>query len=169
MLSDRIAGAFTFKREVFAEVENDPSFTSTAWLIVIVVGFLNQLGSHAGQGATKWILGAVLGTVGVVIGFAVAAMVISIVGKSVFNAQVTFDELVRTLGLAYVWNVIGFIGVLAGFSSALSCLLWPVLFHGRDWLDRIAGRPCHHRGDPGIDRCCCSRDWRPALTLTISI
>ena len=130
MLSDRIAGAFTFKREVFAEVENDPSFTSTAWLIVIVVGFLNQLGSHAGQGATKWILGAVLGTVGVVIGFAVAAMVISIVGKSVFNAQVTFDELVRTLGLAYVWNVIGFIGVLAGFSRALSCLLWPVLFLG---------------------------------------
>jgi hypothetical protein len=130
MLSDRIAGAFTFKREVFAEVENDPSFTSTAWLIVIVVGFLNQLGAHAGQGVARWIIGAVLGTVGVVIGFAVAAFVISFVGKSVFNAQVTFEELVRTLGLAYVWNVIGFIGVLAGFSTALSCLLAPVLFLG---------------------------------------
>ena len=130
MLSNRIAGAFTFNRAVFAEVENDSSFTSTAWLIVIVVGFLNQLGAYAGEGVAQWILGAVLGTVGVVIGFAVAAFVISLVGRAVFNAQVSFDELVRTLGLAYVWNVIGFIGVLGGFSTALACLLSPVLIIG---------------------------------------
>lgn len=127
MLTNRIAGAFTFKREVFAEVENDPSFTSTAWLIVIVVGFLNQLGAYAGEGVGKWILGAILGTVGVVVGFAVGAFVISLVGRSVFNAQVSFDELVRTLGLAYVWNVIGFLGIFSGF---LSCILAPVLFLG---------------------------------------
>jgi len=62
-----------------------------------------------------------------VVGFAVGAFVISWVGKTFFNADVTFEEMVRTLGLAYVWNVVGFIGVLSVFSGALSCVLAPVM------------------------------------------
>ncbi len=38
MLMDRIVGAFTFRRQVYAEVENDTSFTTTAWIIVAIVG-----------------------------------------------------------------------------------------------------------------------------------
>jgi len=45
----------------------------------------------------------------------------------VFNADVTFEEMVRTLGLAYVWNVIGVIGIITAFSSALACVLAPVM------------------------------------------
>jgi hypothetical protein len=45
----------------------------------------------------------------------------------VYKADVTFDELVRTLGLAYVWQVVGVLGVLSAFSTALSCLLAPVM------------------------------------------
>jgi hypothetical protein len=37
-----------------------------------------------------------------------------------------FDELIRTLGLAYVWRVIGILGVLTAFSDSLSCILGPV-------------------------------------------
>ena len=128
MLTDRIIAAFTFRREVYAEVERDITFTQTAWLLVIVVGFLNQLGSQASPNLIKWLLGAVLGTIGVVIAFAVGAFVINWVGRTVFNADVTFEELVRTLGLAYVWNIVGVVGVLAGFSDALACLLAPVTF-----------------------------------------
>ena len=47
MLTDRILGAFSFRRSVYADVERDASFTSTAWLLVIVVAFLNQLGARA--------------------------------------------------------------------------------------------------------------------------
>jgi len=128
MLTDRIIGAFTFRREVYREVETDTTFTQTAWLLVLVVAFLNQLGARASGNLIKWLIAAVLGTVGVVIGFAVGAFIISWVGRTVFNADVTFEELVRTLGLAYVWNVVGVVGVLAGFSNALSCLLAPVTF-----------------------------------------
>ncbi len=127
MLTDRIMGAFTFRRSVYAEVEQDTSFTSTAWLIVVVVAFLNQLGARASSNLIAWIGGAIIGTVFVVAGFAVAALVIAWVGRELFKASVTFEELVRTLGLAYVWNVIGFIGVLAAFSGALSCILGPVV------------------------------------------
>ena len=127
MLTERIMGAFTFRKGIYAEVEQDASFTSTAWLLVVVVAFLNQLGTKASGDIVNWLVRAVVGTVFAVIGFAVGAFVISWVGKSLFHADVTFEEMVRTLGLAYVWNVVGFIGVISAFSGALSCVLAPVM------------------------------------------
>jgi hypothetical protein len=127
MLTERIIGAFTFRRGVYAEVESDTTFTQTAWIIVVVVTFLNQLGSNASSNFIGWLAGAVIGTIFGVIGFAVGALVINWVGRAVFNADVTFDELVRTLGLAYVWQIVGFLGVISAFAPALSCLLAPVI------------------------------------------
>jgi hypothetical protein len=127
MLTDRIIGALTFKKEVYAEVENETSFTSTAWLIVVVVAFLNQLGTQSAGGIGGRIVAAIIGTVFAVGGFALAALVISLVGRQLFNADVTFDEMVRTLGLAYVWNIIGVVGIISVISQALVCVLTPVL------------------------------------------
>ena len=50
MLMNRIIGAFTFRKGVYAEVESDTAFTQTAWLIVAVVAFLSALGSAASGG-----------------------------------------------------------------------------------------------------------------------
>jgi hypothetical protein len=130
MLVNRIIGAFTFRKGVYAEVEKDTTFTTTAWILVAVVAFLNQLGSQATTNLGNWLIGAVVGTIFTVIGFAVAALVINWVGRAVFKADVTFQELVRTLGLAYVWNVIGVFGVLAIISETLSCVLAPVMVVG---------------------------------------
>jgi hypothetical protein len=127
MLVNRIVGAFTFRKGVYAEVEQDTTFTTTAWILVAVVAFLNQLGSTASADLVNWLLGAIVGTIFAILGFAVGALVINWVGRAVFHADVNFNELVRTLGLAYVWNVIGVIGVLAAISGALSCLLAPVM------------------------------------------
>jgi hypothetical protein len=124
---DRIIGAFTFRREVYSEVERDTTFTTTAWLIVVIVAFLNQIGSFARADILGWLIGAIVGTIFAVIGFAVAAAIISWVGKAVFNAEVSFDEMVRTLGLAYVWNVVGVLGIL-GIVPALGCIVAPVVF-----------------------------------------
>jgi hypothetical protein len=127
-LSDRIVGAFTFRRGVYADVEKDPSFTPTAWLIVAVISFLSRLGLFAAADPGNWIVSALVGTVLAVIGFAIAAWIIAAVARGLFGAQVTFEELVRTLGLAYVWNIVGVVGILAAFSGTLSCLLSPVFF-----------------------------------------
>jgi len=126
MLTDRIIGAFTFRSGVYKEVEEDTTFTTTAWLLVIVIGFLNQLGTNASRNLIRWLGGTIVGTIFVVIAFAVLAFIVNWVGRTLFNAEVTFEELVRTLGLAYVWNIVGVIGALAAFSAALSCLLTPV-------------------------------------------
>lgn len=133
MLTNRIIRALSFQRDVYAEVEQDTSFTNTAWVLVIVVGFLNQLGTHVSQLGTqpsasfvKLLGGTVIGTVGAVVAFAVAAFAMSWVGRTLFNAEVTFDEVVRTLGLAYVWHVVGFIGVVAAVAPGLICLASPL-------------------------------------------
>lgn len=127
MLTERIIGAFTFRKGVYAEVESDTTFTQTAWIIVVVVSFLNQLGSNASTNLLNLVGGAIVGTIFAVIGFAVGALVINWVGRAVFNAEVTFDELVRTLGLAYVWQIVGFLGIVSAFSSALQCILAPLM------------------------------------------
>lgn len=129
---DRIIKAFTFKTGVYAEVENDPTFTSTAWIIVAVVSLLNQVGTRAGTNFGDWLLSALIGTVFAIVGFAVAAYVINLVGKVVFKADVDFGEVVRTLGLAYVWQIVGLIGILGAFSIALACITAPLVFIG--WI-----------------------------------
>jgi hypothetical protein len=128
MLTQRIIGAFTFRTEVYAEVEKDTSFTTTAWIIVAVVAFLNQLGSFASTDLVDWLFGAIGGTIFTVLGFAVGALVINWVGRAVFHADVSFEELVRTLGLAYVWNVIGVLGIIGILGAGVSCLLAPIMF-----------------------------------------
>ncbi|MFN2235666.1 MAG: YIP1 family protein [Anaerolineales bacterium] len=127
MLTERIKGAFTFRKGVYAEVEQDPSFTQTAWILVAVVALLNQLGSFASGNILGWLIGAVVGTIFAVAGFAVGALVINWVGRTVFKAEVTFEELVRTLGLAYIWQVVGVLGIISAFSTTLSCVLAPIM------------------------------------------
>lgn len=126
MLIDRIIGAFTFRKEVYAEVEKDTTFTSTAWVLVAVVAFLNQFGSRSFDSLGNRFFGSIVGTVVILVGFSVGIWIITWIGRSLFAAEVTFNELVRTLGLAYVWNVVGLLGIVSSFSGALSCVLAPV-------------------------------------------
>ena len=120
MLADRIIGAFTLRRGVYSDVEKDKSFTTTAWFLVLVVAFLNQLGSFASHDIFSWLITTIVSTVFAILGFVVGAVVINFVGRLVFKADVRFDEMVRTLGLAYVWQVVGILGILTTFSNVFS-------------------------------------------------
>ena len=122
MLTNRIIGVFAFRKSVYAEVEKDTSFTTTAWILVAVVAFLNRLGSLASGS----LIGAIVSTLFAILGFAVGVLVINWAGRTIFKADASFDELVRTLGLAYVWQAIGVLNIMAAFSEALSCVLAPV-------------------------------------------
>ena len=126
---DRIIGAFTFRKGVYAEVEHDDTFTTTAYVIVAVVALLSQLGANASAGFDNllgWAGGTVIGTVFALVAFAIGVAVVSWVGRAIFNAEVTFQELVRTLGLAYVWQAVGVLGILGALSTSLSCVVAPV-------------------------------------------
>jgi len=127
MLTERIIGALTFRRGVYAEVEADKTFTATAWILVVIFALLNQLGTKASQSIFNWLVSTVIGVLTAIAGFAIAAAVINWVGRRSFSAEVTFDELVRTMGLASIWTAVGVLGVISAFSDALSCILGPVI------------------------------------------
>ena len=115
MLTERIMGALMFRTGVYEDVEKDTSFTQTAWIIVVVASVLNQLGSRGS------VVAAIIGTIFAVVGFYAFAWVVGWVGREVFKATVTTDELVRTLGLASVWTAFGVLGfVLAGLGSLVA-------------------------------------------------
>lgn len=123
---NRIIEAFKFNRQVYGEVEQDTGFTNTAWLLVVAANFLGQLGASASGGfndPVQWIRGTIVGTVFAVAAFAIGVAIVNGVGRQAFNAEVTYDELVRTLGLASVWNAVGVIGVLAALASPMSWLV----------------------------------------------
>jgi hypothetical protein len=147
MLMDRIMKVFTFKTEVYAEVEKDTSFTQTAWIIVAATNILNQIGVYfaatAGVAAASAFaadagvvvaapgpLSIVTGTVAALVGFAVGAYVVAFVGKSMFQADVTFDEVVRVMGLASVWGILGIAGLLGAVVPLLICIISPLLLAG---------------------------------------
>ncbi len=127
MLTNRIIGALTFRRGIYAEVEADKAFTATAWMLVVIFALLNQLGSHASQSIFDWLVSTGIGFLTAIAGFAIAAAVISWVGRSRYGSAVTYDKLVRTMGLASIWTVVGVLGIIAAFSKALSYLLGPVI------------------------------------------
>jgi hypothetical protein len=128
MLIDKIVGAITFKKGVYASVANDAAFTSNAWLIVMVVAVLNQLGSRAGiagQGFFRWLISGVLLGIFAVGAFALTVFLVTWLAKAMFKANIQFEQAARALGLAYIWRVVGFIGIL-GFVPLLGCVLAPV-------------------------------------------
>lgn len=124
-MMDKIMGAFTFRAGVYKEVEDDATFTPTAWMIVAVSALLNALGATATVARVKnvgtWILSTAGTTIFAVLGFALACFVVDWVGRTFFQADVTFEEVVRTLGLASVWSAVGFLGIVAIISPALGC------------------------------------------------
>jgi hypothetical protein len=130
VLTDRIVGAFTFKKGVYKEAANDPAFTQTAWLIVIVIQILNQFGLNArlmqsGGSFFNWLIGGVLGAVFGIGAFALTAFLIPIIARELFRSSTTFEHMTRALGLAHVWNIVGLIGIL-GAIPFLACITGPI-------------------------------------------
>jgi hypothetical protein len=120
---NRITGALTFRRQAYTEVEHDAGFTNVAWLLVVVANFLGQLGANAVNGVSdpiQWAWNTIIGTVFAVGAFVVVVAIVNGVGRQAFKAEVTYEELVRTLGLASVWSAVGVLGILAAISSSFS-------------------------------------------------
>ena len=127
---DRIVGALTFRRGIYNEVEKEHSFTSKAWIFVAVVALLNQLGTQSGfaaqEGPITWLLVSLVNTSFVLLGFTFAVWITSWLGRTVYNAEVDFHEMVRVLGLAYVWNIVGLLGLIALGSPLMQCIINPI-------------------------------------------
>jgi hypothetical protein len=139
MLVEKIVGAITFKKGVYASVAADQAFTSNAWLIVMVVSVLNQLGNRAPDASHsifRWLVsGVVLGVFGIG-AFALAVYLVVWLAGAMFKVNVKFEQVARALGLAYIWRLVGFLAIITAISPFLGCLLGPIGFIA--WLAGLA-------------------------------
>jgi hypothetical protein len=154
MLIRRIFGALAFRRTVFAEVRSDAGFTSTSWALVALFGtipvvvFEPNTGELLRGGDAIGDLGMpipvdifiiagyllIVRPLSAIVGLTAASLATGGVARAVFKADVSFRELVRTMGLAsvcFAWSIvgIGWLSVAAG------------LFTTPDWLLAVMSFP----------------------------
>ena len=121
---EKIKAALTFQKDVYKEVETDESFTNSAWIIVAVAALLSSMGTNAEMMRSSfgsWLFGSIFRAAISTGGFALSCYIINWLSKALFHADTSFHELVRTLGLASVWNAVGFLGIVSVISPALRC------------------------------------------------
>ncbi len=128
-MMDRIIRAITFKTEVYPEVSKDVAFSTSAWIIVAVTAFVSQFGGRAlllRVNFVGYLLALIVGTAFMVGAFALTVLVIKWLAGMLYKVELTFGELMRPLGLAYVFQVIGVLGILGALSPALLCIVAPI-------------------------------------------
>jgi len=128
-MMDRIMKAISFKTEVYPEVSKDETFTNSAWIIVGAVAVIAAIGGRAVMiryNFLGYLLGVVVGAAVTVGAFALSVFVIKWLASALYKVELTFGELQRPLGLAYVFQVIQILGILGALSVALLCIVAPI-------------------------------------------
>lgn len=105
-------------------VENDPSYTQQAGLLVVIVGLLSGLGTaFVRNGFFGPILGTVIGTF---IGWLVWSFAADIIGRTVFDGDSDLGQMMRVLGYASAPLALGVIPFL-GFIGSIWALIASVV------------------------------------------
>jgi hypothetical protein len=129
-LQDRVVGALRLQVSTFEEVEHDTSATSQAAIVVLagaVSGGLASLRYGFFSG-----VGLVLGVVLALIGWAVGAAVVWLVGTRLFpgkNTEADYGQLLRCLGFAQAPALLGILGIIPilGLLVRFLIFLWCVV------------------------------------------
>jgi hypothetical protein len=135
-------GAASLDRRVYEEVERDPSATGQAALVVLAAAIA------AGIGALGGFDDFIVGLVADLVGWAAYALIVLIVGTTIFKGPRTsssWGELLRTIGFAMSPRVLLILGVIpvAGIFLRIIVFVWVLLttlVAVREALDVDTGR-----------------------------
>jgi hypothetical protein len=122
---DRVVGALRLQASTFEEVEHDASATSQAAMVVVLAAVSSAIGTMGAAG----IAGAVLGVVFSLIGWAIGAAVIWLVGTKIFpgkNTEADYGQLLRVVGYAQAPGLFGLLRIIPvlGYLVALAIAVW---------------------------------------------
>jgi hypothetical protein len=128
-VTDRMMRAAQGQVSLYEEVEHDPAATTEALTVVVIVAIASGIGAGIGvmmsRGPGAAVMGLILGVISSLIGWAVFSGVCYFVGTKLFNADATFEEVLRTLGYSYSPNILGvlsFIPFLGGIIAVIAGL-----------------------------------------------
>ncbi len=126
---DRMGRAVRGERALYEEVEHDPSATTEAMMVVGLVAIASGIGNAVGYLSTGRptfaITALVAGVASLLIWWAVFSGVTYFIGSRIFNANATWEEVLRTLGYAYTPLVVAFLGgipILGGLIITIAAI-----------------------------------------------
>jgi hypothetical protein len=128
-VADRMMRAAQGQVALYEEVEHDPAATTQALTVVVIVAIAGGIGQALSQilaGTPSGVIGGLIaGVLGGIIGWAVFAGVTYLIGTKLFNADATWEEVLRTLGYSEAPNVLQvliFIPLLGGLVAVIAGL-----------------------------------------------
>jgi hypothetical protein len=134
---ERILRVFRLDRRVFAEIENDPSATSQALIVVTLVAVSAVIGAvillpfqllfpflrTGDQGVGAIALSIVLAIVTTFVNWFIWAAATYFVGTQLFKGRATFTGMLRVLGFAYAPRMLGIIPCVGDIIGAIWSLI----------------------------------------------
>jgi len=117
---DRVVGAIRLQAATFEEVEHDTTAMSQAGLVVLGAAVAGAIGAL--QYGFFGVGGLVLGIVFALIGWAIGAAVIWIVGTRLLpgkNTQADYQEVLRTVGFAQAPGLLAVLGIIPYLGSLI--------------------------------------------------
>jgi hypothetical protein len=117
-------------RTFYREIENDPSYTTDAWVVVIAVSLIGALGAFLGGLLSGQILAAIglliWTAVWGIVSFYIWVFLTHWIGTQFFKGQGTIAQLQRCLGFAYgpqILSGLRFIRCLGGLIALVGWVL----------------------------------------------
>jgi hypothetical protein len=127
-ITDRMIRATAGDVNLYEEVERDPNATIEALIVVAVTAIASGLGFGLGNvlrgRPNDALLGLVSGVISGLVGWAVFAGVCYFIGTKLFNADATFEEVLRTLGYSYTPNIVRLVVFVPVFGGLLAFAAW---------------------------------------------
>ena len=115
-LMSRLMRVFRLDASVYREVSNDPNAATQAYTIVGIAAVASALGTIIGSlfggGLVAGIVLGLLSAVSVVIGYVLFSLAAALVAQNAFQGKTNFQEMMRTIGFVYGWNILGILNVI---------------------------------------------------------
>ena len=127
-LTGRMIGAMQADVKIFEEVEADPSAMTQAVTVIVIAGVASLIGNFFRSG----IAAGVIGLVGSLVGYALFALLVFLIGTKVMPEPATkadFNETFRTIGFAASPGVFNILAIVPYLGPLISLLvgLWSLV------------------------------------------
>ena len=135
-LVDRMIRAAKLDVNLYEEVEHDVALTTEAATVVVISNVLFGLGTAMIHFSLK---GLVMGVIGSVVGWAVFAGLVFIIGTKLLDGKADWGEMLRVLGYASAPLCLGIIPVVGTIVGSIWALVAAVIAI-RQGLDTTTGK-----------------------------
>lgn len=127
-LMNRLMRVFRFDASVYREVAADASAQSQAYTVVALAVVATTIGAIvSGLLVGDMVVGLVTGLlagVGAIVSYVLYSLVAALVAQNMFQGKTNFQEMLRTLGFVYGWNILGILNAIPLLGGLIGLVVW---------------------------------------------